>query len=291
MFKFHRRDRRQRRRSTWCFEPLEDRQLLSTVAAVTAGISPVSGVGPTTGIVLHESRGVSFTASLGMFITPAPGTGLQANISWGDDSSSKGVIKPVAPVGIDQIEFEVDGTHAYTQVGTFPIHVVVYKPGPTPTSEVKLIATLNDTAIVTNGNINLTGKITGHYTAAPTAADLGALYLFTGTGSVADMGPVAAKGSLNLPGFMSVGHAMGTLTLTTISATPGSTSPVAGGSVTLKLTGPAEAGLGPIPSTLDYTVIGGTGKFAGATGSGSIAVTLGTGGSFTFLLTTIVPVV
>jgi hypothetical protein len=282
MFKFHRRDRRQRRRFTWCFEPLEARQLLSTVAAVTTGILPVSGVGPTTGIVLHESRGVLFTASLGTFITLAPGTGLQANINWGDGSSSKGVIKPVSPVGIDQIQFEVDGTHTYTQVGTFPIHVVVYKPGPTPTSPVQLITMLNDTAIVTNGNINLTGKIAGHYTAAPTAADLGALYLFTGTGAVADMGPVAAKGSLNLPGFISVGHAMGTLTLTTISATTGSTSPVAGGSVTLKLTGPAEAGFGPIPSMLTYTVIGGTGRFAGASGSGTIAVTLGTGNAFTF---------
>ena len=59
--------------------------------------------------ILHESKGVSFTANLGTFTTIAPATNLVATITWGDGTTSKGTLKPLSPVGIDQIKFEVDG--------------------------------------------------------------------------------------------------------------------------------------------------------------------------------------
>ena len=74
--------------------------------------------------------------------------------------------------------------------------------------------------------------------------------------------------------------------MTSISA-----SPVNSGSVTLQLTAPPVASPEAFPSVLDYVITGGTGAFAGATGSGTIAVTLGSDGSntFTFDITSLLP--
>jgi hypothetical protein len=77
---------------------------------------------------------------------------------------------------------------------------------------------------------------------------------------------------------------MGTLTLTQTSP---SASPVLN-SVTLKLIGPIQAGPGTFPTTLTYTIASGTGAFAGATGSGTIAVTLNSDMTFTFVITSLV---
>lgn len=54
--------------------------------------------------------------------------------------------------------------------------------------------------------------------------------------------------------------------------------------MTLALTGPTEKGFGGVfPATLNYVISSGTGIFADATGSGTIAVTLvGNGQLFTF---------
>jgi len=232
-------------------------------------VSPSSSTG---GVTLYETAGVPFTASVGTFVTLAPGTNLQASISWGDGSSSVGTIKAIGVIGIDEIKFEVDGTHTYANAGTYKIQTVVIRPGPTPTSPDVLIATINSTAIVAaSTNLNLDGTITGTYSLAPTAATLGALYIFTGTGSAGAMGPVAADGRVSLPGpFTTFTQAYGTLTLTSASL-----SPLPGGSVTLSLTAPpsplASSGFPPV---LNYVITGGTGKFTGATGSGTIAVKL-----------------
>jgi hypothetical protein len=133
--------------------------------------------------------------------------------------------------------------------------------------------------------LNLDGTITGTYLPAPVASDIGATYVFNGTGTVGDMGSVAAHGIVTLPGFVVTGNATGTLTLTSASA-----AAAAGGSVTLKLSGPEEAGDGSFPTMLSFVITGGTGRFAGASGSGSIAVTLGGEGtrSFTAVLTSLV---
>jgi hypothetical protein len=250
--------------------------LLGTIKskAIVAGDS--SG-----GVTLHEKAGTSFTASVGTFQFPAPGNGLAANISWGDGTTSKGTLVPSGIIGVDVIKYEVDGTHTYAKPGTYAITVTVTRSLGPPGSlaPVQLITTINSTADVSaTSSLSLNGTISGTYKLAPVLADIGATYVFTGTGAAGAVGPVALSGSVHLPGFIATGKASGTLTLDDISA-----SAVKSGSVTLSVTGPTEAGFGPFPGTLSYVITGGTGAFAGATGSGTIAVTLDSAGqTFTF---------
>jgi hypothetical protein len=258
------------RRPVMALEALEGRQLLSA------------------GITVYEEPGAKFTADLGNFVTIAPGTGLQATVNWGDGTTSKGVLKSDGVVGVDEINFEVDGTHKYRKAGTYAIKATVFQPGPSPTTYVRLVASFSDTAIVSRGNTVLNGEVSGTYLAAPTSVAIGAEYIFNGTGTAGVLGAVSAHGDVILPGptATTTATATGMLTLTNISA-----SPVNSGSVTLKLTGPTESSLGTFPTTLTYVITGGTGAFAGATGVGTIAVTLGSDGSnsFTFDITSLLP--
>ena len=146
MFKLYRRDRR-RRRFVSMLEQMEGRQLLSLMPAVMVSPGPVSTGGSSTGII-NETRGVPFTADLGSFFTIAPGTNLQALVTWGDGTSSKGTLKPIVTPALSLVRFEVDGTHTYNAAGAFPITVIVTKAGPTPTSPVTLVTMLHDEAIV-----------------------------------------------------------------------------------------------------------------------------------------------
>ena len=271
-------------------ELMEGRQLLSIVPAVMLSPVPVSTGGSSTG-VLHETKGVAFTADLGSFFTVGPGTNLQALVTWGDGTTSKGTLKPIVSPAVNVVRFEVDGTHTYNAVGTFPIQVIVTKPGPTPMSPVGLVTTLHDEAIVSRGNLNLTGKISGHYTAAPTSIAIGALYQLTGTGTAGEMGPVAAKGTIAEPALIATAAATavatGTLTLSSISASAAS----GGGTVTLALTGSVQKAAGPLPLKMSYTITGGTGQFAGATGIGTIGISVSPGNAFVLTISSILPVV
>jgi len=263
-------------------ERLEDRQLLS----MTVVSAPVAA----SGTVLHEKVGLRFTADLGHFVTIAPGTNLDSSISWGDGTISKGTLRAIGIVGLDEIQFELDGRHLYQRAGVYSIQAVVDQPGPTPTTLDRLVARFSDTAIVTTGNVSLNGTISGTYLAAPTSITTGAEYIFNGTGSAGDLGPVAATGDVIIPSPLSTttaGVATGTLTLTSISA-----SPVNSGSVTLKLTAAPSSSAAGFPTMLHYVITGGTGAFAGATGEGTIAVTLGgANGSnaFTFVISSFLP--
>ncbi|HEY8750554.1 MAG TPA: hypothetical protein VIM11_21400 [Tepidisphaeraceae bacterium] len=280
-------------RSGSFIEALESRQLLTVTpflaispTPLLIGTVPVTAA-PNQGVTLHEKAGVAFTASVGTFVTLAPGTNLHASISWGDGTASVGTLKPVGVVGLDQIRFEVDGTHTYKKVGSFGIKVTVTKPGPTPTSLVRLVTTFRSRAIVTAvaKNVLLDGQISGKYSLAPTAADIGAGYVFNGTGTAGDLGTVSAHAFVTIPGFNATGHATGTMTLT-------QTGPMANAllnSVTLALTGPPQAGFSPFPGTLSYTITGGTGAFAGATGAGTIVVTLNNDLTFNFAITSVSP--
>jgi hypothetical protein len=281
-------------------EPLEDRRLMS-ISPLIAGASPAISLGPSPisvpmgqGVTLHEQAGVSFTASVGTFVTLAPGTGLHAVIRWGDGSSSQGTLKSDGPVGIDQIKFEVDGTHTYRRPGTFPIFVVVYQQSGPPGSltPIRLITTIKSTAIVTGKNVALNGTITGKYSLAPVAAIFGGGYVFNGTGTAGDLGAVSAHGFVLLgpPGgpipipFPTTVGAFGTLTLT---STGPSASPVLN-SVTLALSAPpptAASTTATFPPTLHYVITAGTGMFVGATGTGTIAVTLNPDMTFSFVIT------
>jgi hypothetical protein len=283
-------------------EALESRRLLSITPIISVGASPsLIGSAPVSstnqGVTLHEKAGVQFTASVGTFLTAEPQASLVAHISWGDGTSSKGVIKPLPNAGIVPL-YEVDGTHTYQKPGTFLIKVVVIEPGPTPTSPtpvgspVKLIASWYSHAIVVGKNVLLDGTIKGTYSLAPTAYILGAGYVFNGTGTAGDLGNVNAHGLIFVPvvsptATALTGRAFGTLTLTQV--TPQANAVV--NSVTLSVVGPPQTAADGFPSTLSYKITSGTGTFAGATGTGSIAATLNSDGTFTFVLTSITPVV
>jgi hypothetical protein len=279
-------------RSSKLIEALEPRQLLSVAPMLVGAIgSPIISTGPVTvapsqGLTLHEKAGALFTANLGNFVTIAPANRLRASISWGDGTASVGTLKPIGVVGLDEVRLEVDGTHTYAKPGSFPIKVTVVQPGPTPTSLVRLVAMLHDKAIVTAAakNVSLDGAIAGKYSLAPTSITLGAGYVFNGSGTAGDLGAVSAHGLVTIPVLSATPpHATGTITLT---HTGPSASAVLN-SVTLAVTGPAQAASAGFPGTLTFTITGGTGAFAGATGAGTIAVTLNNDLTFTFVITSL----
>jgi hypothetical protein len=113
-------------------------------------------------------------------------------------------------------------------------------------------------------HLALSGSIGGPSSSAVTNPDVGASFSLDGSGRVAPLGQVSSTGSLHLTGFIATGHATGTLTLRN-----------AKGTVTLALTGPSQPGFSGPPSSLSYTVTGGTGLYAKATGRGTatLAVT------------------
>jgi hypothetical protein len=285
-------------------EALESRRLLSFTPFISLGASPSLigtvpvGTSSSQGVTLQEKAGVQFTASVGTFLTTEPQSKLVASIAWGDGTTSKGLIKALPNAGIVPL-YEVDGTHTYKNPGTYVIKVLVVEPAPTPTasttigSPIKLIASWYSRAIVAGKNVLLDGTVQGTYSLAPTAFTLGAGYVFNGSGTAGDLGNVNARGFVIVPGIYPdnttvTGRAFGTLTLTQVS-------PLANAvvnSVTLSLIGPPQAATDGFPSTLSYRITSGTGTFAGATGTGTIAVTLNKAdGTFTFVLTSITPVV
>jgi hypothetical protein len=107
------------------------------------------------------------------------------------------------------------------------------------------------------------GVIRGTWSASQLNPDVGITQTLSGLGTVAPLGAVQASGSLHTPGFIIQGFTTGTMVLTN-----------AQGSVTLSLIGhQPQPGFSPPTSALDYTITGGTGAYAGASGSGVVALT------------------
>jgi hypothetical protein len=112
------------------------------------------------------------------------------------------------------------------------------------------------------------GVVSGTWVPGPAPKGGGTLQVLTGSGTVSPVGPVQAALKLQVPGTAQAGRASGTLTLTTTR-----------GTVTLQLQGPLTRGLGGTTLPLNYKITGGTGKYAGATGSGVVVLTETTGGT------------
>jgi hypothetical protein len=111
-------------------------------------------------------------------------------------------------------------------------------------------------------HLTLTGQVSGTWVRVFSNPDVGATQALTGSGTVKPLGNVQANGTLHLTGFVAQGEATGTLTLTT-----------GRGRVTLALVGPPQPGFSGPPSSFHYTITGGTGRFAHATGSGTAGFT------------------
>jgi hypothetical protein len=105
----------------------------------------------------------------------------------------------------------------------------------------------------------LGGQVNGAWLKQPTLPDVGGDQTLTGTGTVGPLGTVTLSGELHTPGFIAQGTTTGTVTLSN-----------ADGSVTLRLVGPPQPGFSPPPATFHYTITGGTDKFAGASGQGTV---------------------
>jgi hypothetical protein len=146
-------------------------------------------------------------------------------------------------------------------------HTVTTNTASTPTNT-------DDLTTAQASTIDLAGKAKGLYTSTQGVPDTGTHYQLTASGTITPIGSAVVSGSFQTPGFIRGGVATGTLTL-------------AGkrGTLTLKLT---EAG--PIPSgnaatatpsngpiillnNFAYQITGGTGQYAHAQGSGTVAIT------------------
>jgi hypothetical protein len=110
-------------------------------------------------------------------------------------------------------------------------------------------------------HLTLKGQVSGVWSASQVVPDAGSDQSLTGSGSVQPLGAVGASADLQLPGFVALGQAQGRLTLANTH-----------GSITLALVGPPQQGFGGPPASLTYTITGGTGKYAGASGAGRAAL-------------------
>jgi hypothetical protein len=108
------------------------------------------------------------------------------------------------------------------------------------------------------------GNATGTWTVAqPIAADVGTTQTLAGSGTIAILGAVQGSGTLHTPGFIVRGYTTGTMVFSN-----------AQGSITLSLIGQQpQPGFSPPPSAFNYSITGGKGAYAGASGSGVATLT------------------
>ncbi len=110
-------------------------------------------------------------------------------------------------------------------------------------------------------HLALQGTINGTWTTTPATRTVTASQALTGAGSVVPLGAARLTGQLVLRTAMRAGQSAGTLTLTT-----------AAGTLTLSLVAPWAPNPHSPVTLLSYTVSRGTGRYAGATASGVVAL-------------------
>jgi hypothetical protein len=107
--------------------------------------------------------------------------------------------------------------------------------------------------------VALQGTLNSTETRVFSNPDAGALYTWTGHGTMKPLGSTAATGKNHGVGFIRQGSPTGTMTLT------GSR-----GSISLKVTYDATSGFAALPQHGTYVITAGTGSYAGAKGSGPL---------------------
>jgi hypothetical protein len=106
--------------------------------------------------------------------------------------------------------------------------------------------------------LKLSGTLSGTWSRVFTNPDVGGEQALQGTGKIKPLGQVRASGTLHTPGFIAQGFTTASLVLT---------SPH--GTVTLSLMGTmSQPGFSSPATSLSYTIVKGTGRYAGASGSG-----------------------
>jgi len=144
--------------------------------------------------------------------------------------------------------------------------VVESLEGKTLLSAAPLSAELRGPALVAGTHLALQGTIKGTITQDPSNPDAGRQYDLGGKGPVVPLGPthLGPASQLHSVGFLARGRSEGRLTLID-----------QGGSVTLKLVGPLQPGFSKLPDHYTFTIVSGTGKYRGATGTGTAGLEVG----------------
>ncbi len=122
---------------------------------------------------------------------------------------------------------------------------------------IALSTTMGAAPLIRPHHVALNGGVSGSFSFNPGIRDTGTSQTLTGTGSLEPIGAVNASGTMNSTGFIAKGHATGMFTFANTS-----------GSITIKLTGPSQAGFAGLPRNFTYKIVGSTGTDAGARGSG-----------------------
>jgi hypothetical protein len=131
-----------------------------------------------------------------------------------------------------------------------PIIPAVIAPEP-------LIPLATTTPVVFNGTAR------GFYTSSAGVPDVGTSSNVFASGRLLGLGGSTVNGSLHSTGFIAQGHATGTLTIHAPR-----------GNLTLSLTGPTQPGFSPLPGQFAFKIQGGTGRYAHASGGGTVDVKL-----------------
>jgi hypothetical protein len=109
----------------------------------------------------------------------------------------------------------------------------------------------------------LQGTVRGGYFVPFGVPDTGKTYHIGVAGGINPLGSTGDTATIHTPGFIAHGMAAGMMRI----AAPR-------GVVRLELVGPVQPGFAALPSMVSYTIVGGTGAYTGATGAGTIALTL-----------------
>ena len=129
-------------------------------------------------------------------------------------------------------------------------------------SAVTVPTTATTVAAIVHKHYALAGRGTGTYQEQHTLPDAGLTCTLSGTAQVADLGQVTVAGTLHGTGYISHGHAAGTLKLSN-----------AKGSVTLELTGlPEQNGFAALPPYFRYRIVSGTGQFLHLSETGTLRI-------------------
>jgi hypothetical protein len=107
--------------------------------------------------------------------------------------------------------------------------------------------------------IVLSGSVSGTERRVFSLPDTGAKWRWKGTGTVQPLGHASATGANHAVGFIRTGTPIGTMVLTG-----------ANGTLELALTYRQTRSFAPLPVHATYVITGGTGQYAGATGSGAV---------------------